>query len=116
MYPHLKGDDRNSALRVTLVSLFLFIDLCSAHCELFFNIDFFLLLEQQLISSLHDICQYLCAHARLGSSHARLGSQKLEFSGVTADWGGTEGIGKLTTAEVTIAWANGASYINENLC
>ena len=49
---------------------------------------------QQLISSLHDICQYLCAHARLGSSHARLGSQKLEFSGVTADWGGTEGIGK----------------------
>ncbi|XP_068750634.1 uncharacterized protein [Montipora capricornis] len=65
MYPHLKGDDRNSALRVTL----------------------------QLISSLHDICQYLCAHARLGSSHARLGSQKLEFSGVTADWGGTEGIG-----------------------
>lgn len=52
---------------------------------------------QQLISSLHDICQYLCAHARLGSSHARLGSQKLEFSGVTADWGGTEGIGKLKT-------------------
>ena len=54
--------------------------------------------EQQLVSSLHDICQYLCAHARLGSSHARLGSQKLEFSGVTADWGGTEGIGKLTVA------------------
>ena len=51
---------------------------------------------QQLISSLHDICQYLCAHARLGSSHARLGSQKLEFSGVTADWGGTEGIGEYT--------------------
>ena len=45
------------------------------------------------MSSLHDICQFLCAHARLGSSHARLGSQKLEFSGVTADWGGTEGIG-----------------------
>ena len=53
------------------------------------------LFQQKLISSLHDICQYLCAHARLGSSHARLGSQKLEFSGVTADWGGTEGIGKL---------------------
>lgn len=48
---------------------------------------------QEILSSLHDICQYLCAHARLGSSHARLGSQKLEFSGVTADWGGTEGIG-----------------------
>ncbi|XP_028417505.1 uncharacterized protein LOC114541907 [Dendronephthya gigantea] len=47
----------------------------------------------QIVSCLHDICQYLCAHARLGSSHARLGSQKLEFSGVTADWGGTEGIG-----------------------
>ncbi|XP_074637432.1 uncharacterized protein LOC141895506 [Acropora palmata] len=65
LYPRLKEDDRNAALRVTL----------------------------QLVSSLHDICQYLCAHARLGSSHARLGSQKLEFSGVTADWGGTEGIG-----------------------
>ena len=47
----------------------------------------------RLVSALHDICQYLCAHARLGSSHARMGSQKMEFSGVTADWGGTEGIG-----------------------
>ncbi|XP_048579860.1 uncharacterized protein LOC5511107 isoform X2 [Nematostella vectensis] len=47
----------------------------------------------ELVSSMHDICQYLCAHARLGSSTARLGTQKLEFSGVTADWGGTEGIG-----------------------
>ncbi|KAK3103240.1 hypothetical protein FSP39_017753 [Pinctada imbricata] len=44
-----------------------------------------------IVSSLHDMLQYLCAHARLGSSHARLGSQKLEF--VSADWGGTEGIG-----------------------
>ena len=48
---------------------------------------------QQIVSSLHDICQYLCAHARLGSSTARLGTQKVEFAGVTADWGGTEGIG-----------------------
>ncbi|XP_057314205.1 uncharacterized protein LOC130655465 isoform X2 [Hydractinia symbiolongicarpus] len=47
----------------------------------------------KLISSLHDICQYLCGHARSGSSHARMGSHKLDFSGVTADWGGTEGIG-----------------------
>ena len=59
---------------------------------------------QQLISSLHDICQYLCAHARLGSSHARLGSQKLEFSGVTADWGGTEGIGKCLKANRVNVW------------
>ncbi|CAH3180891.1 unnamed protein product [Porites lobata] len=65
MFPKMKVDERNAALKVML----------------------------KLISSLHDICQYLCAHARLGSSHARLGSQKLEFSGVTADWGGTEGIG-----------------------
>lgn len=65
MFPKMKVAQRNAALKVML----------------------------QLISSLHDICQYLCAHARLGSSHARLGSQKLEFSGVTADWGGTEGIG-----------------------
>lgn len=65
MFSKMKGDQRNAALKVML----------------------------QFISSLHDICQYLCAHARLGSSHARLGSQKLEFSGVTADWGGTEGIG-----------------------
>ena len=45
-----------------------------------------------IVSSLHDIVQYLCAHSRLGSGHARLGSQKVEF--VSADWGGTEGIGK----------------------
>ncbi|XP_072026117.1 uncharacterized protein [Amphiura filiformis] len=44
----------------------------------------------RLMAALHDILQYLCAHAKLGSSHARLGSQKMEF--VTADWGGTEGI------------------------
>ncbi|ESO99500.1 hypothetical protein LOTGIDRAFT_113246, partial [Lottia gigantea] len=44
-----------------------------------------------IVSALHDILQYLCAHSRLGSSHARLGSRKLEF--VSADWGGTEGIG-----------------------
>ncbi|CAH1785032.1 unnamed protein product [Owenia fusiformis] len=44
-----------------------------------------------IVSALHDIAQYLCAHARMGSSHARLGTRKLEF--VSADWGGTEGIG-----------------------
>ncbi|XP_033105563.1 uncharacterized protein LOC117107864 [Anneissia japonica] len=49
-----------------------------------------LLLTLRIIASLHDILQYLCAHAKLGSSHARLGSQRLEFA--TADWGGTEGI------------------------
>lgn len=44
-----------------------------------------------IISSLHDLLQYLCAFSRLGSSHARLGSRRVEF--VSADWGGTEGIG-----------------------
>ncbi|KAK6176827.1 hypothetical protein SNE40_015054 [Patella caerulea] len=44
-----------------------------------------------VVSCMHDMLQYLCAHSRLGSSHARLGSHKLEF--VSADWGGTEGIG-----------------------
>ncbi|XP_066913096.1 uncharacterized protein [Clytia hemisphaerica] len=47
----------------------------------------------RIVASLHDICQYLCAHARSGSSHARMGSHKLETSSITADWGGTEGIG-----------------------
>lgn len=45
-----------------------------------------------IVALLHDILQYLCAHARLGSSHARLGSQKMEF--VSADWGGSEGVGE----------------------
>ena len=44
-----------------------------------------------IVSSLHDMLQYLCAFSRLGSSHARLGSRRMEF--VSADWGGTEGIG-----------------------
>ncbi|XP_061178732.1 uncharacterized protein LOC133187394 [Saccostrea echinata] len=44
-----------------------------------------------IVASIHDMLQYLCAHSRLGSSHARLGSQRMEF--VSADWGGTEGIG-----------------------
>ncbi|XP_021364139.1 uncharacterized protein LOC110457263 isoform X2 [Mizuhopecten yessoensis] len=44
-----------------------------------------------IVSSLHDMLQYLCAHSRLGSSLARLGSRKMEF--VSADWGGIEGIG-----------------------
>ncbi|PVD25251.1 hypothetical protein C0Q70_15749 [Pomacea canaliculata] len=36
-----------------------------------------------IISSLHDLLQYLCAFSRLGSSHARLGSRRVEFvSGV----------------------------------
>lgn len=46
-----------------------------------------------IVSSLHDMLQYLCAFARLGSSQARLGSRRMEF--VSADWGGAEGIGKL---------------------
>ena len=45
----------------------------------------------RLVAALHDILQYLCAHARLGSSKARMGSQRVEI--VSADWGGTEGIG-----------------------
>ncbi|XP_012939634.1 uncharacterized protein LOC101845475 [Aplysia californica] len=44
-----------------------------------------------IVAALHDMLQYLSAHAKLGSSHARMGSQKVEF--VSADWGGTEGIG-----------------------
>ncbi|KAK3588936.1 hypothetical protein CHS0354_023696 [Potamilus streckersoni] len=44
-----------------------------------------------IISALHDMLHYLCAHSRLGSAHARLGSRRMEF--VSADWGGTEGIG-----------------------
>lgn len=45
----------------------------------------------RIVASLHDIIQYLCAHAKLGSSQARLGSKKIDF--VSADWGGSEGIG-----------------------
>ena len=45
-----------------------------------------------IMSAMHDMLHYLCAHARLGSSHARLGSRKMEF--VSADWGGMEGVGK----------------------
>ena len=45
-----------------------------------------------IVATLHDMLQYLSAHARLGSSHARMGSQTMEF--VSADWGGTEGIGR----------------------
>lgn len=47
----------------------------------------------RITAALHDMMQYLCAHSKLGSSQALLGSQKVEF--VSADWGGTEGIGKL---------------------
>ncbi|EDO39453.1 predicted protein [Nematostella vectensis] len=48
----------------------------------------------ELVSSMHDICQYLCAHARLGSSTARWRDCRSWSSGVIgADWGGTEGIG-----------------------
>ncbi|XP_059153793.1 uncharacterized protein LOC131939486 [Physella acuta] len=44
-----------------------------------------------IVSALHDMLQYLSAHAHLGTSHARMGTQKIDF--VSADWGGTEGIG-----------------------
>ncbi|XP_065070456.1 uncharacterized protein LOC135695319 isoform X3 [Rhopilema esculentum] len=57
------------------------------------NLNARLTLILRLVSSLYDICQYLCSHARLGSAQARLGSKKLQFHGVTADWGGSEGIG-----------------------
>lgn len=46
----------------------------------------------RITAALHDIMQYLCAHSKLGSGQAMLGSQKVEF--VSADWGGTEGIGE----------------------
>ena len=45
-----------------------------------------------IVASLHDILQYLCAHAKLGSANARMGKKN---GVVSADWGGTEGIGKL---------------------
>ncbi|KAH9494550.1 hypothetical protein Btru_042420 [Bulinus truncatus] len=44
-----------------------------------------------IVAALHDMLQYLSAHAHLGTSQARMGSGKIEF--VSADWGGTEGIG-----------------------
>ena len=44
-----------------------------------------------IVASLHDMLQYLCAHAKLGTAQARLGSTKIDF--VSADWGGNEGIG-----------------------
>ncbi|XP_064633719.1 uncharacterized protein LOC135491668 [Lineus longissimus] len=43
-----------------------------------------------IVAALHDILQYLCAHAKLGSANARLGKKE---GVVAADWGGTEGIG-----------------------
>ena len=43
-----------------------------------------------IVSALHDILQYLCAHAKLGSAGMRLGSRQAEL--VCADWGGTEGM------------------------
>ena len=46
----------------------------------------------RVVAMLHDMLQYLCAHAKLGSSQARLGTKKIDF--VSADWGGTEGIGE----------------------
>jgi hypothetical protein len=44
-----------------------------------------------IVAALHDILQYLCAHAKLGSANARLGRRD---GVVAADWGGTEGIGR----------------------
>lgn len=46
----------------------------------------------RITAALHDMMQYLCAHSKLGSGQAMLGSQEVKF--VSADWGGTEGIGK----------------------
>mgnify|MGYP000303697213 FL=1 len=67
-------------------TLIMFKTLDDEHCK---NALIYCLM---IVSALHDMLQYLSAHARLGSSHARLGSQKMEF--VSADWGGTEGVGK----------------------
>ena len=49
-----------------------------------------------IVSALHDILQYLCAHARLGTATARMGSRNNASSNMTvpADWGGMEGIGR----------------------
>ncbi|XP_077868441.1 uncharacterized protein LOC100372084 [Saccoglossus kowalevskii] len=47
-------------------------------------------LTLQIIAALHDILSYLIAYSKLGSSNARLGSNRAD--GVTANWGGTEGI------------------------
>jgi len=44
-----------------------------------------------IVAALHDIFQYLCAHAQLGSAQARLGSRA--DSKLSADWGGISGIG-----------------------
>ncbi|KAK2166357.1 hypothetical protein NP493_1328g00025 [Ridgeia piscesae] len=48
-----------------------------------------------IVSALHDILQYLCAHARLGTATARMGSRNNTSNNMTvpADWGGMEGIG-----------------------
>lgn len=66
-----------------------------------------------IVALLHDILQYLCAHSRLGSSHARLGSQKMEF--VSADWGGSEGIGKWNKKKEILPVGNNLQKKNENL-
>jgi len=43
-----------------------------------------------IVAALHDILQYLCTHAQLGSAQARLGSRADRQ--LTADWGGISGI------------------------
>jgi hypothetical protein len=49
-----------------------------------------LMYHLRIVAALHDMVQYLCAHAKLGTSLSRLGSHNI----VSADWGGTEGIGR----------------------
>ena len=61
-----------------------------------------LLYHLRIVAALHDILQYLCAHARLGCSTARLATK--ENGRVTADWGGAEGIG------TGIGWAFNVQY------
>ncbi|XP_019634139.1 PREDICTED: uncharacterized protein LOC109477364 [Branchiostoma belcheri] len=48
-------------------------------------------LTLRIVSMLHDICHYLCAHSKLGSNTTMAGSEPRGF--VTAEWGGVEGIG-----------------------
>ena len=46
--------------------------------------------QLSIAASLHDMLHYLCAHARLGSAGAGMCNGS---SSISADWGGTEGIG-----------------------
>ena len=69
-----------------------------------------------IVSALHDILQYLCAHARLGTAHARMGSRNNTNTNTTipADWGGMEGIGTLMLQKsyYRLWWHGGYRWLN----